>query len=67
MPSAQRPARQNSYRRAKGLGERIDSNQITMTQGNQTLVVIDFTTHKERVVVDNDTQQIKSVEVIKKQ
>jgi RHS repeat-associated protein len=58
---------ENSYRRAKGLGERIDSNQITMTQGNQTLVVIDFTTHKERVVVDNDTQQIKSVEVIKKQ
>jgi RHS repeat-associated protein len=58
---------ENSYRRGHGLGERIDSNQITMTQGNQTLVVIDFTTHKERVVVDNNTQQIKSVQVIKKQ
>lgn len=58
---------ENSYRRGQGLGERIDSNQIIMTQGNQTLVVIDFTTHKERVVVDNNTQQIKSVEVKKKQ
>jgi len=58
---------ENSYRRGHGLGERIDSNQIIMIQGNLTLVVIDFTTHKERVVVDNNTQQVKSVQVIKKQ
>jgi RHS repeat-associated protein len=58
---------ENSYRQGHGLGERIESNQVLMTQGNQTVVVVDFTTHKERVVVDNDTQQIKSVQVIKKQ
>jgi RHS repeat-associated protein len=58
---------ENSYRRGQGLGERIDSNQVIVTQGNQTLVVIDYTTHIERFVVDNNTQQIKSVQVIKKQ
>jgi hypothetical protein len=58
---------ENSYRRGQGLGERIESNQIILTQGNQTLVVVDYTTHKERIVVDNNTQQIKSVQVIKKQ
>jgi hypothetical protein len=58
---------ENSYRRGQGLGERIEGNQISMTQGNQTLIVVDYTTHKERVVFDNNTQQIKSVQVIKKQ
>ena len=58
---------ENSYRRGQGLGERIERNQVIMTQGNETLVVVDYATHKERVVVDNNTQQIKSVQVIKKQ
>jgi len=58
---------ENSYRQGQGLGARIDSKQIIMTQGNQTLILVDYTTHTERVVLDNHTQQIKSVQVIKKQ